>query len=50
MNRDDQVRVIRTRRALNSLQYSPNGKDIVGLSPRKTDQSQTKKVAFKFFY
>ena len=26
---------LKSRKALNTLQYSPNGKDIVGLSPRK---------------
>lgn len=35
MSQDDQRLNVRSRRALNSLQYSPNGKDIVGLSPRK---------------
>lgn len=30
---------LRTRRALNSLQYSPNGRDIVGLSPRKSNNT-----------
>jgi hypothetical protein len=32
------ARATTTRRALNDLQYSPNGKDIVGLSPRKTNK------------
>jgi len=35
MSQDDQRLSVRSRRALNSLQYSPNGRDVVGLSPRK---------------
>lgn len=39
--------VVRTsRKALNDLQYSPNGKDIVGLSPRKANQLNIKKGLF----
>ena len=40
----------RTRRALNDLQFASNGKDIVGLSPRKTNQIQLKKVPFTDFH
>jgi len=31
---------LKSRKALNTLQYSPNGKDIVGLSPRKFQSSK----------
>jgi len=31
---------LKSRKALNTLQYSPNGKDIVGLSPRKFQTSK----------
>ena len=46
MNREDGiVTAVRTRRALNDLQYSPNGKDIVGLSNNQNKANQ-KKVCF----
>ncbi len=44
MSADDQSVCVRVRKALNSLQYSPNGKDVVGLSPRKSNQTNKKKV------
>lgn len=43
MNSDEQNVIVRTRRALNCLQHSPNGKSVVGISPRKSNR---KKVNF----
>lgn len=43
MSKDDNV-MVKTRRALNCLQHSPNGKSIVGISPRKT--TNRKKVVY----
>lgn len=43
MNNDDQSVIMRPRRALNCLQHSPNGKSVVGVSPRKSNR---KKVNF----
>lgn len=44
MSQDDQKLSVRSRRALHCLQYSPNGKDVVGLSPRKPRLGLQKKV------
>jgi hypothetical protein len=49
MSQDDQIVMVRTRRALNNLQHSPNGKGIAGStsSPRKSTRNmQNKKVLF----
>lgn len=42
MSQDDGSLSVRTRRALNDLQYSSNGKDIAGLSPRKKEPTNIK--------
>ncbi len=34
----------RVRRALNDLQFASNGKDMIGTSPRKTNQTYNTKV------
>ena len=44
MNSDEQNVIVRTRRALNCLQHSPNGKSVVGISPRKSNRKKVKKT------
>ncbi len=51
MNSDEQNVIVRTRRALNCLQHSPNGKSIVGISPRKSNRkkvTEKKKLAINW--
>ena len=51
MNKEDgSVTVVRTRRALNDLQYSPNGKDIVGLSNNQNKANQKKVCLLDHFF
>jgi hypothetical protein len=48
-SRQEPVVTVRTRKALNSLQYSPNGKDLAGLSHNlKSNQTELSKKQVKF--